>query len=75
LDEIIEALTDGKFHTIYDLVEKTKIPQKKMGMLLKFLLDYDFITVCSGYCFRVKLNPIVQNFWEKIKRLESEEQG
>lgn len=76
MDEVIEALADNKYHTVDDLVQRTRIPKGNMGAFLKFLSDFGFARFCGGYAVRVKLNPRVGEFLKKIKWIEnSEEQG
>jgi len=70
IDKIIDVLMDGKYHTVYDLVEKTNIPMRNIGMMLMALHEGDFVTFCRGYASRVKLDIRVQKFWRKIKWIE-----
>jgi len=70
LDEVIEALANGKSHTVYELARKADTSLSKMGKVIKFLSTYDFVTRCSGYAVRVKLNPKMWQFWRRIKELE-----
>jgi len=73
LDKIIDCLADNKYHTVYELVEKTGLSSRLVGMISNMLLNYGFAMRAGGYAFRIKLTPSLQKFWSKIKWIERSE--
>jgi hypothetical protein len=44
IETVIELLKDGKWHTIDEISQKTRLHQFKIELLADFLADYSFIT-------------------------------
>ena len=78
IDEILEALNDGKIHSLKDIMDyirchhHTPIPSEhQVKFCLTFLFGFDFVdgTNDSGYC----LDKRVQEFLKRVKWIEKVE--
>jgi len=47
IDEIVNTLVDGKWHTRQELMEKTKLTEDELSKVLNFLCAYGFIHLCT----------------------------
>ena len=45
IDQVIELLRDGKWHTIKEISQKCKLHEFKTEILTEFLADYSFLMV------------------------------
>ncbi len=45
IDNLIELLKDGKWHTVEELSQKTKLHEFKLAVLFDFLADYSFLRI------------------------------
>lgn len=70
IDEILEALSDGEWHSLAEVVAYTrdKIPSvKQVEICLTFLEKYGFISYIND---ELHLNTGAQKFLQKIKEVE-----
>lgn len=72
IDNFMDLLEDGKYHTIYELIGKSNLPRGKFQSLLMFLREYNFIMFGPAYRRIVKMNPLMHEFWQKIKQIEKQ---
>ena len=43
IEQVIDLLKDGQWHTIKEISQKTRLPTLKLEVLADFLADYSFI--------------------------------
>jgi len=72
IDEILEVLEDGKWHDLKEIVEKTRLHESKLKLVMSFLAEYDFVQLDLA-AKRIRLMPQLLNFLKKIHVLEREE--
>jgi hypothetical protein len=65
IDSVIELLKDGKWHTIKEISQKTKLHEFKIEILTQFLADYSFLELKKKEK-RAKLTTIFTNFLKKL---------
>jgi len=66
IDDVMDILTDGEWHTRQEIMEKTKLNQEKLDKLLRFLGAYGFIRLCTQRP-QVKVTTAVLEFLREIK--------
>jgi len=64
ITEIIETLSDGKWHGIGELQQKVKIKEYEVQEVASFLDNYDFATVDDAKK-KVKINKNFRKFLAK----------
>ena len=70
IDEILEALSDGKWHSFAEVVAYThdKIPSvKQLEICVTFLEKYGFLSYIND---KLRLNTGTQKFLQAIKEAE-----
>lgn len=72
IDEILEALRNGKWHGVKEVAEKTGLHEFKIELISSFLTEYDFVQR-DPVRSRLKLTPRLLSFLKKIQDLEREE--
>jgi len=72
IDAILEALMDGKWYDLIEIVRKFRLHEFTIGMIMSFLAQYNFIDYDTQRQ-KVKLTHSVLNFLKKIQRIEREE--
>jgi len=45
MEMILEILKDGKWHSIKELEEKTKLHEFKIQMIIEFLTNFNFVEI------------------------------
>jgi len=65
MDNVIELLKDGKWHTIEEIRKKTNLHEFKIEILTQFLADYSFLEFRKKEK-RAKLTTIFADFLKKI---------
>lgn len=68
LDRVVEFLSDGYWHTVFEIELKVKVDTNKLGKTLEFLKDYGFIHLSQG---SAKLTGEMLKFQQDIKELEN----
>lgn len=59
--EVLEKLIDGKWHTLKEIRQETKLDENQIQQAMEFLKRYGFISV-DKTSRKVKLDKIVQKF-------------
>lgn len=72
IDEILEAIGDGKWYDVKEIAEKTGLHEFKVKLITSFLDEYDFVQR-DPTRNKVKLTPRLLSFLNKIQDLEREE--
>jgi hypothetical protein len=72
VDEILWLLRDGEWHDLKEIEENTTLSKFKAEIAVDFLGEYDF-TQLNMKEKRVRLQPSIHEFIEKIQRTEREE--
>jgi DNA-binding IclR family transcriptional regulator len=64
IDKLIDALKDGKWHSIEQIVQKTGIEKPKAKLVIAFLEQFQFIERDKR---KIKLNPLTKQLLEKLE--------
>ena len=72
INEVIETLRDGKWHKLGEIIERSGLHEFKVGMIMSFLAEYDFIRLDKERR-KAKLTSPVLKFLREIQRIEDEE--
>jgi hypothetical protein len=70
IDEILQLLKDGEWHSTQEIAQKTALPEHKIKTAFEFLSEYNFVQLNEN---SAKLNAAIIAFFEEIQRLENEE--
>ena len=71
-DEILWLLRDGKWHNLKEIGENIALSKFKAEIAVNFLGEYDFIQL-NTKAKRIRLQPSILEFINKIQRIEEEE--
>jgi len=71
LDEILEPLIDGKWHSVEEINEAVKVPEEKLEEIIGFFVAYRFVKLDKENR-RVKLAPSVLAFFAKFQQINRE---
>ena len=69
IDKVVELLKDGKWHTIKEISQKSKLHEFKIEILTDFLADYSFLKLNKKER-KAKLSEVFVEFLKKIRRLQ-----
>jgi len=61
MTKILEILYDGKWHTLYEIQQKTKLDKNQIQQVIEFLKEYGFISV-DEMARKTILDKTVQKF-------------
>ena len=61
MTKILEILYDGKWHTLYEIQQKTKLDKNQIQQVIEFLKKYGFISV-DEMARKAILDKTVQKF-------------
>jgi len=71
VDEILELLNDGKWHSLSEVVEKSRLSEFKAETVMGFLAEYHFIQL-DRERKKARLTPPALSFLEEIQRVDKE---
>ena len=78
LDDVLEFLQDGQWHSLYSIQEITGLSTFKTKLLANFLISYGFCDYKSGTATTppcpitaLKLKDNVKHFFEQLNKLET----
>ena len=71
IDEILDLLKDGKWHTMNEVMEKSRLNEFKAETVMSFLAEYSFIQQDKEHK-KARLTPPTLDFLESIQRVEEE---
>jgi len=78
LDEILEGLSDGNWHSLNELSthgELEKLSKTQLMVFVKFLARFDFIELnCGKRIVEAKIHPSIKVFIREMKELERQEE-
>lgn len=69
IDKVVELLKDGKWHTIKEISQKSKLHEFKIEILTDFLANYSFLKLNKKER-KAKLSEVFVEFLKKISRLQ-----
>lgn len=69
IDKVVELLKDGKWHTIKEISQKSKLHEFKIEILTNFLANYSFLKLNKKER-KAKLSEVFVEFLKKISRLQ-----
>jgi DNA-binding IclR family transcriptional regulator len=72
VDDILKLLEDGRWHDLNEIRKKVELHDLKVKSLTKFLAQYNFIKLDKDGK-KAMLDPSIQDFLKKIRRIEEEE--
>jgi len=72
IDEILDVLKNGKWHSIKNISEKTQLQEFKVELLTNFLAEYNFIELDREE-HKTRLTPPLLDFLKKVQDLEEKE--
>jgi len=72
IDEILWLLRDGEWHDLKEIRENIELSKFKVEIAVNFLGEYDFIQL-NTKAGRIRLQPSILDFINKIQRIEKEE--
>ena len=72
IDDILWLLKDGEWYHLKDIAEKIAVSQVKVEIAVSFLGEYNFVQL-NKKGKRVRLQPAIIKFIDKIQRVEREE--
>jgi len=72
VDDILKLLEDGRWHDLNEIRKKIELHDLKVKSLTKFLAQYNFIKLDKDGK-KARLDPSIQDFLKKIRRIEEEE--
>ena len=61
IDEVMDIIKNGQWHTLEDIINKTKLPKPKTNKILEFLANYNFIDLDSKHK-KVKVTHSLMKF-------------
>lgn len=70
IDNILETLRDGKWHTLREISQKTKLHEFKIEIITYFLADYSFLEF-NKKDKKAKLTKMFVNFLKKTRQLRN----
>lgn len=68
INKVLELLRDGKWHTIKDVSQKSKIQEFKINVLTDFLAEYSFLDI-NKKDKKARLAQVFVEFLEEILQL------
>ena len=71
LDEILEPLKDGKWHTLKEINKEVGLTEDKLEAIVGFFAEYKFVQL-DRKRRRAKLTPSVLEFFTKTQQINCE---
>lgn len=71
IDEILVLLTNGEWHRVKEIANKTQLEEVKVELITSFLAEYDFLEF-DRKAMKVKLSPQLKLFLSKIQDIDRE---
>jgi len=72
IDEIVNVLSNGKWHALKKISEETGLHKDTVDLLTNFLAHYDFVELNKKER-KTRLTPSLFNFLRTIQDLEEKE--
>ena len=72
IDEILWLLRNGKWYNLKEIRENVALSKFKVEIAVDFLWEYNFIQL-NETTRRIRLQPSILEFINKIQRIEKEE--
>jgi len=69
IDEVLELLKNGKWHSLNEVMEKSRLSEFKAETVVNFLAEYNLIQL-DREREKARLTPPTLSFLEKIQRVE-----
>jgi len=69
IDDILELFEDGGWHDVRETINKSKLHESKVEVILGFLAEYKFITLNKEQQ-KAKLTPTMLKFLKEIQRFK-----
>jgi len=61
INEVVDIIKNGQWHTLKDIINKAKLPKPKTHKILEFLANYNFIHLDSEH-EKAKVSPSLMKF-------------
>ena len=71
IDEILQLLTDDKWHNLDEITKKVAVPLGNLEKVVSFLTEYRFVQL-NQTSKQVKLEPHLLKFLTELHNLEQE---
>jgi hypothetical protein len=68
IDEVVDIIKNGEWHTLEDIITKAKLPELKTNKILEFLADYNFIDLDSEHKKAKITHPLMKFLKENQTR-------
>jgi DNA-binding IclR family transcriptional regulator len=69
VDKLLNALTDGKWHTVEEIADKTRIQEQKVKIIASFVKEFKFIKE-DKKTGRIRLTRTTMTFLEKLGKTD-----
>lgn len=70
IDRLLDLLIDGKWYTIKEITDKTRIEEHKVKLVTSFLREFQFARI-DKKTGRIRLNTSTKEFLEKLGKADS----
>lgn len=70
MESVLEALKDGKWHTIREISQEARMPEFKIEIIADFLADYSFLELNKKER-RAKVSSIFLDFLKNTRPLSN----
>jgi len=74
IDEILDALKNGQWHDLKEILERTHLSRFKFEILTNFLAEYNFIELDKKKQ-RTRLTPPLMKFIKKIGMVDEKQES
>jgi DNA-binding transcriptional regulator GbsR (MarR family) len=72
IDEVLWLLRDGEWHDVKEIRENVSLSKFRVEMVVNFLEEYNFVQL-DMKVGRIRLQPSILEFINKIQLIEEEE--
>lgn len=72
VDQILDLLRNGEWHGVSELVDKSGVGERKVGLIVDFLRGFGFLE-SDARVGRVRLSPALLLFLRRVEDLERAE--
>lgn len=67
INEVVDLIKNGQWHTLEDIINKAKLPKPKTNKILEFLANYNFIDLDNEHK-KVKASPSLTKFLKENQK-------
>jgi DNA-binding IclR family transcriptional regulator len=66
IDQVVDVLKNGEWHTLEEVINRSKLTESMVERIVKFLVEYDFINLNQNYQ-KVKVTPSLLMFFKQTQ--------